>query len=342
MAAYGWRKDRALREQLFAESYRFDFFQAIRLLQAMMPHARGIGEGVRADHEAVRLRSSLAAAFPASEIDAIRHAERPGLPPEMTINFLGLAGAFGPLPRPLGERILERARRHDTAGRDFLDLFNHRLAALFFRIRQRYRPALDRDAPDRGSLARRLFALIGLATRGLQGRLDGLSDRALLHYAGLLAIEPRSLHAIERIVAAHFGVAVQGEPLIGRWVPLGSDQETRLGAAGRNSHLGAGLVLGRRYWEQGAAVRLVIGPLRFAAFAQFLPIGDASRPLRSLFGLLAGHQISGEMRLVLTAAEVPQLRLASADGSRLGWTSWLATRPPREDPAVTLQLPAPI
>jgi type VI secretion system protein ImpH len=341
MAGYGWRKDRALTEQLFAESYRFDFFQAVRLLEAMTPRASGLGEGVRADQEAVSLRSSLSANFPASEIDRIETDSRAGVPPEMTVNFLGLAGAFGPLPRPLSERILERARRHDIAGRDFVDIFNHRLISLFFRIRQRHRPSLARGGPERSNLARHLFGLIGLGTKGLQGRLDGLPDRALLHYAGLLAVAPRSLHAIERVVAAQFGVRVFGEALIGRWVTLGEDQETRLGPGGRNSRLGGGFVLGARYWDQSAAIRLVLGPLSFAAFRQFLPIGGAYRPLHGLLALLAGHKTDCELRLLLAAPEVPQLRLSSRDGGRLGWTSWLATRPPRDHRAVTLQMPAP-
>jgi type VI secretion system protein ImpH len=339
MAGFGWRKDRALIEQLFAESNRFDFFQAVRLLEAVASGATGVGEGVRAEQEAVNFRSSLGAAFPASEIDGIAPGSNPHDPPEMTVNFIGIGGAFGPLPRPLSERILDRERRHDTAGRDFLDIFNHRLASLFYRVRQRHRAALSRGGPEHSHFARHLFALIGLATKGLQGRLD-LPDRALLHYAGLLALMPRSLHAVERILAAHFGVRVKGEALVGRWVALGADQETRLGAGGRNSRLGGGIVLGSRFWDQSAAFRLDLGPLDLAMFRRFLPAGDAHRPLRALLGFLTGHKTQCEVHLLLAAAEVPPLRLSSAGSGRLGWTSWLATRPPDEDRAVVLQLPA--
>jgi type VI secretion system protein ImpH len=354
MAGFGWHKDHALTEQLFAESYRFDFFQAVRLLEAVASPAAGVGEGVRAEQEAVNFRSSLGAAFPASEIDGIRPSSNPHQPPEMTVNFIGIAGAFGPLPRPLSERILDRARRHDTAGRDFIDIFNHRLASLFYRVRQRHRAALSRRGPEHSHFARYLFALIGLATKGVQGRLDlpdrallhyagllALPDRALLHYAGLLALMPRSLHAVERIVAAYFGVRVKGTPLVGRWVALGADQETRLGASGRNSRLGAGAILGTRFWDQSAAIRLDLGPLDLATFRHFLPGGDAHRALHGLLGFVAGHKTQCEVHLLLAAAEVPPLRLSPAAGGRLGWTSWLATRPLDEDANVVLQLPAP-
>jgi type VI secretion system protein ImpH len=340
MAGFGWRKDHALTEQLFAESHRFDFFQAVRLLEAVASAPAGVGEGVRAEQEAVNFRSSLGTAFPASEIDGIRPSSDPHQPPEMTVNFIGLAGAFGPLPRPLSERVLDRARRHDTAGRDFLDIFNHRLASLYYRVRQRHRAALSRRGPEHSHFARYLFALIGLATKGLQGRLD-LPDRALLHYAGLLALMPRSLHAVERIVAAYFGVRVKGAALLGRWMALGADQETRLGASGRNSRLGAGVILGTRFWDQSAAIRLDLGPLDLATFRRFLPGGDAHRALHGLLGFVAGHKTQCEVHLLLAAAEVPPLRVSPAAGGRLGWTSWLTTRPPDEDAAVVLQLPPP-
>ena len=341
MARSGWRKDRALIEQLYGDSYRFDFLQAVRLLETLARDAVALADDAHADREPVNFRSSLGAVFPASEIDLLAPSGRTGAPPEMIVNFLGLGGAFGPLPRPIGERVAERVRRHDTAGRDFLDIFNHRLVSLFYRVRQYHRAAMSRGGPQRSDFSRRLFSVIGLATNGLQGRLDGLPDRALLQFAGLLAIAPRSLHAVERTVAVHFGIAVTGEPLIGRWVPLGEDQETRLGPDGRNSRLGDGVVLGTRYWDQAAAIRLTLGPLQLAEFLAFLPSGDAYRPLRAMVDFVCDRKVDCEFRLLLAAAEVPACRLSSRQGSRLGWTSWLATRPAATDAVVPLQSPQP-
>src|SRR5262249_18384537 len=141
MAGSGWRKDLALIEQLYAESYRFDFFQAVRLLASLAHQSRELGEGIYAEREAVNFRSSLSAVFPASEIDHLAASDSE--PPEMTVNFFGLGGAFGPLPRPFSERVLTQARRRDTAARDFLDIFNHRLVSLFYRVRQHHRAALS-------------------------------------------------------------------------------------------------------------------------------------------------------------------------------------------------------
>lgn len=331
MAAYGWRTDRAVAEQLFAEPWRFDFFQAVHLLERLLPRAARVGETSGIRPEPVRFRSSLMAAFPASEIDRLALGARAGEAPEMVVNFMGLAGGFGPLPPPFTEHLLARARRGDTAGRDFLDVFNHRLVSLFYRARGRHRLSLTRGTPGDSSFALYLFALVGLAMAELRGRMP-FPDRALLHYAGLLAQAPRSIHGLERLLADYFGVPVKGVPLEGRWLAIDPAERTRLGVAGRNQALGRGAVIGRRAWDQQAGIRLVLGPLGFDRFREFLPDGNASRRLQALVAFYSECPLEPEYRLVLRAEEVPATRLGRRHGAKLGWTSFLTTRP-RSRPA---------
>jgi type VI secretion system protein ImpH len=325
MAAFGWRTDRPVAEQLFAEAYRFDFFQAVHLLERLMPRAPRVGDTGGLRPEPVRFRSSLMAAFPASEIDRLALGARPGEPPEMTVNFMGLAGGFGPLPPPLAELVLARARRGDTAGRDFLDIFNHRLVSLFYRARAKHRPSLARGTPADSNFALYLFALLGLAMPELRGRM-AFPDRALLHYAGLLAERPRSLHGLERLLADYFGVPVKGRALEGRWLAIDESEQTRLGSSGRNARLGQGAVLGRRAWDQQAGLRLILGPLSYARFRTLLPDGNAHPRLIALVGFYAETPLEPEFHLVLSPAEVPSTRLGRAHGAKLGWTSFLTTR----------------
>lgn len=325
MAAFGWRKDRPLAEQLFAEAYRFDFFQAVHLLERLLPRTVRVGEGSGVPPEPVRFRSSLMAAFPASEIDRLRLGAAPGEPPEMVVNFMGLAGGFGPLPPPLSEHVLARTRRGDTAARDFLDIFNHRLLSLLYRARTRHRPSLTRGTPADGNFALYLYALFGMALPELRGRMP-IPDRALLHYAGILAQAPRSLHGLERVLADYFGVPVSGSPLEGRWLDIDPGERTRIGMAGRNHGLGRGAVLGRRAWDQQAGLRLTLGPLSLPQFLDFLPAGKAHRPLQSLLAFYAESALEPEYRLQLRPEEVPPTRLGRRSGARLGWTSFLVSR----------------
>lgn len=331
MAAYGWRKDRSVALGLFAEGHRFSFLQAVKLLETLHPEKDAVGEGAETSDEVARFRSAVRLDFAPTEVEAVRLPERPGEPVEMTVNFLGLAGgASGPLPAALVERIMGRVFQRDTALRDFLDVFNHRLVSMLYRARKKYRPSLTRRPPHEGPVARTLFAFTGLGTPGLRGRM-GVRDRALLLYAGLLTGTPRSMVGLERMLAHYFAVPVEVLPFRGGWIWLETDQLTRIGPSGQNRVLGESAVLGRRVWMEQYAFELRIGPVGFERFRDFLPIGEAAGALAALVRYYAGDELAFRARLVLAAAEVPELRLGRADGPRLGWSTWLRTREPASD-----------
>ena len=192
MATHGWGTDRSLADTLFAEGHRFNFYQAVRLLEIMAPERSLVGEGVEADAEAVRFRSEVRFDFPAGDVADVHPPEQKDAPPTMIVNVMGLAGAMGPLPAAYTELLLERVWKKDTALRAFLDIFNHRLVALLYRVRKTYRLGFDFASPQRGHMARYLYSLMGLGTGNLQSRM-GVSDRSMLQYTALLAHQPRSM-----------------------------------------------------------------------------------------------------------------------------------------------------
>ncbi len=323
MAATGRRTAPPVAEQLYAKPYRFEFFQAVHLLEQMAqpkshePLHRSIW---------VKFRSSLKSDFPASEIDALTPGKS-GTPPEMTVNFLGLGGAFGPLPPPVTEQLLARSRRGDTAGRDFLDIFNDRLVRLFYHARAKHRPELSRGTPAESNFAAYLFSLIGLGSPALHRRL-AFPERALLHYAGILAGAPRSLHGLARLLSGYFGIAVSEIRAGGRWLELDASEQMRLGQSGHNARLGGEAVLGRRVWNEQSTIRIALGPLTLAQFKSLLPDGTAHRQLADLVGFYLGTPLVPEYRLLLDPGEIPQARLGASHGTKLGWLSFLAGKQP--------------
>src|SRR5947209_17163861 len=95
MAAFGWQREKSVEEWLFSEAYRFDFFQAVRLLELIFPDCTPVGEGPEPEKEAVRFSARVGFDFPAGEVhDLLPSGD--GSPPSMVTNFLGLAGATGP------------------------------------------------------------------------------------------------------------------------------------------------------------------------------------------------------------------------------------------------------
>jgi len=319
------------------EAPRFEFLQAVRLLELV--HRRR-AEASRAAGEtppdraiagselssAVRFSSRVSLGFPASDLASVREPEEEGGPFRVSVDFMGLAGLTGPLPRPLTELVIERSARGDVAARAFLDVFNHRLVELMYAARKKHRPALATGGPESTRISAALFALVGLGTRGLRGRMQarGVPDRALLTYAGLLSQRPRSMLGLETLLEDYFGVRVRGHQFRGKWLALEPDDVTRIGASGRSRALGRDAVLGSRMWDQQAAFELEVGPLDDARLRDFLPTGTAYLPLCELVRFWVGVDLEFTLRLVVEKSAVPATKLGS--GSRLGWTSWLKTR----------------
>jgi len=328
MATHGWGKSPSVEAWLFDEGRRFDFFQAVALLEAIFADRTGVGEGAEPAHEAVRFQSSIALSFPETDIASIERPKKAGEPATMLVHFMGLAGALGPLPPPFAELVLKRAARRDTAARDFLDIFNHRLISLAYRVRKRHRIGLGAPSPERDAAARNLYAILGLAPAPLHDHEEhsartGFPTRALLHHAGLIGREVRSMSGLEVILRHHFNVPVEAIPLTGNFHPLEADDRTAIGPSGQNRSLGQGTILGGRVWDQESSFELRIGPVGYNEFLRFLPSGDALAPLVSMTRFYAGETLDFALRLLVKRKEVPPARLGLKYNARLGYTSWI-------------------
>lgn len=336
MATEGRRAGPSLKEELLTNGFRFEFFQAVRLLTRWHSDRRPVGRASSIREEVLRFKSHLSLGFPPSEIHHIDLPKREQEPIGMTVAFLGLAGAEGALPRYYTELLLQRVQAGDYALRDFLDLFNHRLISLFYRAWEKhqcvvgYERAADTGEEDR--FASLLYSVLGLGTEGVR---RGLGDDAssMLRYAGLIVQRPRSAHALQQCLADAFQVPVRIRQFIGMWLPLEPEDWTRLGHAGANNLLGQTAIAGTTVWDQQAKFGVRLGPLDFETFCRLLPIGKAFPTLTRLTKFLAGAEFEFSVELILKASEVPPLRLEDTHGyaPRLGWTTWLTSRPRRRD-----------
>lgn len=331
MAAKSRRSIPPLIRELETRPDRFEFYQAVRLIEKHRGEERTsadasvpLGETPYAERESVRFSSDPSLAFPVHEIGAYRRAgEGDGQPDRMVVRFLGLAGVQGPLPRVVTEWLLERIARKDTAWRDFLDIFNHRLVSLMYRVRKTHRVGLENRPPHRTRFARYLYSLIGLGTDGLRDRMT-LPDAALPRYAGLLADRNRTAAGLEGVFRDYFGVDMRVRQFRGDWFGVEPAQQTRLGGGiSGNTVLGDSALLGGRFWDQGAGLEMEIGPLTMAQMKRFLPGERANEALRSLVLFFVGPEADFKARFVVESREVPAARLG--EDLRLGWTSWLTT-----------------
>jgi type VI secretion system protein ImpH len=319
-----------VRERLLAEGHRFEFFQAVRLLERIAHDRDPVGGPGPPAREAVRFRTRVSLEFPASSIHEVRDTERAGAPPEMVVSFLGMTGPLGVLPHCYTELLLDRTRQKDNALWEFLDIFNHRLLSFFYRAWEKYRFPISYERTGQDSFTEYLFDLIGMGTPGLRGRMV-IPDKALLFYAGLIAQRPHSAIAVESILRDYFGVSVAMQQFRGRWIPLDPENWSRLGAA--NSTLGGDMVCGARVFNAQSMFRLKLGPLTLQEFQAFLPNGAFHKATGEWTRLLVGLEFDFDVQLVLRKEEVPPCQLGGGALPRLGWTSWLKTEDLKEDPS---------
>jgi type VI secretion system protein ImpH len=260
----------------------------------------------------------------------------------MTVAFMGTTGPLGVLPHPYTELLVDRTRHKDTALREFLDLFNHRLVSLFYRAWEKYRFPVTYERGEDDRFTDHLFAVVGFGTRGLKHR-QSFRDQALLYYGGLVAQRPTSVAAIEAVLGDYFGVRARVEQFVGQWLALDDESLTRLGSA--NSRLGVDTVAGSRVWDAQSKFRVRLGPLAFDRFTDFLPVGTAFKPAAELARLLVGEEFDFDVQLTLRADEVPACALttkANPESGRrpmLGWTSWLKTKPFTQDDSQVVLAP---
>jgi len=327
MATPGRRADPPLEQTLFEEPYRFDFFQAVRILELLQPERAPVGLDGPPGREVVRFHAHQSLTFPASSIHSLDRRDDHDEPPAMTVAFMGLTGPMGVLPLVYSNLMIERLRAGDHTMAAFLDLINHRLISLFYRAWEKYHPfvAFERGAGD--ALSEDLFDLIGLGTAALRNR-QRFPDRALLFYTGIFAQRRRPAIALESLLLDAFALPVRVEQFVGQWLTLEPGDRSIMGSEGRNNELGASFVLGSRVWDEQGKIRLRIGPLTFERFCALLPDGPALGPVAHMARLFVDGEFDVDVQLVLKASEVPESRLSSepGQGARLSRFAWLKSR----------------
>lgn len=323
MATASGRDTAALSDRLEGQARRFEFLQAVRLLQRIAPDREPLGGDGDPRREVVRLRAEVSLAFPRSDVVRLDPPSEADGPPELTVAFLGVAtpGSFGSLPIPYVEQILDQERSGEPVIRDFLDCFNHRMGSLYYRAFEKYHATVALETRNHDFFERVFRGVLGLATGGLHERL-AVPDEALFSRAGLLAMSPLPVVALRSLLRSYFGVAARIEQFLPAWYALEPDQRSRLGAA--SATLGVDLALGERVRLAEFRFRVWLGPLTLAQYEEFLPGAAGFDALFDLVRLAVSSEQTFEVRPVLRRDEVPALELSQGGRCRLGRTTWLA------------------
>lgn len=343
MAGPDRRPPAAVIDRLFAQPWRFEFCQAVRLLEALVRAPKPVGESGNPKLEPIRFRAAPTLGFEGAPVRQVtpplislttsametylRQDGSSVAQADMAVSFFGLAGTVGALPLADTERLLRAVQKRDPAMADFLSLFENRLIAVYYRARKAQRPAFDPVPPEDSALALYLQAAMGFALPAVAASLPPDLRRRLLPFAGLLAGVRRPLEGLRKLLTGALSLPVAIEATVPRMATVAVDQRSALGLRlGRFQALGKNAVLGGRLSDGGRTIRLWIGPLDRATYDGLLPGGQSYETLRRLAGLYLGDGYAVEVRLVLHAEGVSGASLSASEGARLGLTSWLLGR----------------
>jgi type VI secretion system protein ImpH len=324
----------ALFAALHAEPWAHDFFAVLRRVETLRPELPRLGQAPLPSQEALRLGQEPELDFAPAALASFE----PGAaaPPRLGVRFFGLLGPQGPMPLHFTEYVRERLRfRGDATAARFLDVFHHRMLALFYRAWAQAQPTVQHDRPHDDRYA----AWLG-ASCGAQGSADterALPDSARLFQAGLLGARSRHAEGLAKLLANHFRVPVAIEQHVPQWLALDARDRTRLGfarnrggrAVGRAGELGVNAGSGSRLRDRQYKFRVALGPLTLAQYEAFLPGGGAWPALSEWVQDYAGLDLRWDVRLTLARDQVPAPRLGAP--LRLGVATWIGrVRHPRD------------
>lgn len=148
-----------------------NFYRFCQLLEQSQPDVPVTGSTWQVRQELVRFRPWPGMGFPVSEIKGAEAPEYPQLPPTVRVTFMGLYGVESPLPTHYTSDITQQREGYEVAA-DFLDIFNHRLIAQYYRIWRKYSyPATFQE----GGKDKTSQYLLGLAGLGIAGCAENIA-----------------------------------------------------------------------------------------------------------------------------------------------------------------------
>lgn len=294
--------------------HTYDFHCAIQRIEQMHPEAASLGEGDDPSHEAVILKSHISDAIPDHELHTI---ENERTRPIVWMNLVSLGGRGGPLPEVYSDMLKERQRYKDHAFRDFLDIFNHRLASLWYRLRQKtlagfvQKPAKETPVGEAG------LCLSGIPNTKILEKTT-LKPSLLLAAQTLLWARHRSVESLKTLLEDYFHYSVKIEPWQGGWNNISDNETTRLG--GPWNALGRDTILGKRSWNAMQGLHLHIYNVN--AHMKF-----PEAQWRDVLRLYIGLHMRVHITLHYDRPNIQPIRLRPKKGFFLGRNTWLGPKP---------------
>lgn len=345
------RKDLALIDQLRQKPEKFEFFQAVRLLEvaSAQDHTNQYAKApvatlAQPNKESIRFTCNEKLHYISPDINfitsetngEISNVGEQQLRWLMNVSFFGLGGAQGVLPYRFSELILNEQKNKNSALKDFIDLFNNRATALYHRAWFKYRLPVNYEQAhytNRGTkdkFTQAVLSLSGLGTPELHYKLP-FPDELVAGLSGTFAQSRITASGLQGIIKSAFNLDVSIKQFQGQWRPLDQDVACRLPDSqtglGINNQLGVNTVIGSYCYHAQSKFSVVVEPLPYKRFMELAPGSKQLAALKSFIQLSVGTELEFDIEVTTIKERVPPCRLVNEENYQptLGWNTHLHT-----------------
>ncbi|MFI8415926.1 type VI secretion system baseplate subunit TssG [Serratia sp. NPDC078593] len=284
------------------------FYRFCQLLEQSQPDKPVIGSSWQVRHEPVRFRPHPGMGFPAAEMKGLEDAQHPHLPPTVRVTFMGLYGVESPLPTHYIDDITQRREGYEATA-DFLDIFNHRLIAQYYRIWRKYSYPATFAAGGKDKTSQYLLGLAGLGIDGCAENIATPASRflALLPVMLLPGRTAEGMASLVRLLAPDTQVSIwqHDRRRIALKKPLTISVGQPVSLAGRP-------VMGAYATDVNSQVLMRLTPAHAQDVKGWLPGGELHTDLMALLHVYLGARLDVRLQLCVDRALLPDARMTSA------------------------------
>lgn len=257
-------------------------------------------------------------AFPVSDIAKLsteKHIIK------VTQNLMSLIGQNGILPDELTELLLSAINNKDFILRDFLDIFNSIILKQYYKAWKSTRFFINYEQSIHDYTLKLLHALVGISFHPYDKSLIELC----LYHAEIMHYRVRCKEGLKALLQNYFNVSVSIQDLSGSWLIIDKEEHTRLNHL---NQLGATAMLGSRSWCMDNNINIMIGPLEYSVYLEFLPNTEKLSMLKKIITLYCGHDYTYQIKFKINSTTVKVTRLDKSYKFHLGWNTWQSGRHP--------------
>ncbi|MCK5312999.1 MAG: type VI secretion system baseplate subunit TssG [Desulfobacteraceae bacterium] len=314
-------------DRLIAKSSTFSFVQAVRLLlKDISSHKLYDGHEItqnEALEKYIRIRPELSLGFPGTDITKVERSEFDPDQFLITATFLGLYGSSTPLPTFYTEDLIEELNDGESIKRDFIDIINHAIYPLFFKIWSKHRLFYKICEENDESIINLIYCFLGLENKEL--REDIYNIEKYFRYAGLTMQFPRSAEGLGSILEDCFNLKnqIQVNQCVPRKVPIPNDQHSFLGVS--SCTLGEDSVIGKVINDISGKFQVHISGADTDILHSLLPDKQRFMEFKQMVNFYVNQPLDWELVIELDSEKLETTQPGNNNWSHLGWNTWLVS-----------------